>query len=215
MSKREKLIDLPVTFVDLKGDQQAPRIAAYEVDRSGRPVKKLGRQEGNVLKVDLTDAGSIALGPDVEDFKTLPKESVVRYRVAEKARLWRDQGLVLAPEIWSRFLFQFVCVSGTVRKCRPWFWDVLDDIRFTPMVELAQIARIKPITADLHPHIIFPFRCQPLCDGIVRVDGVQIDRDRRRHLAHVPLSTDARDASLRDAAGAVSDADVRGVVAAE
>lgn len=47
MSKRENLTDLPLTFVDLKGDEQAPRIAAYEVDRSGRPVKKLGCQEGS------------------------------------------------------------------------------------------------------------------------------------------------------------------------
>ncbi|HEX7330208.1 MAG TPA: hypothetical protein VF290_01835 [Pyrinomonadaceae bacterium] len=169
MSRREKLTDLPLTFVDLKGDEQAPRIAAYEVDRSGRPVKKLGRQEGNVLKADLTDAGSIALGPDVEDFKTLPKESVIRYRVAEKAEFWRNQGIVFAPEIWSRFFFQYICVSGTVRKCRPWFWQVLDDVRFTPMVELAQAARIKPITADLQPHIIFPFNCQPLCDGVVEI----------------------------------------------
>lgn len=169
MPNREKLIDLPITFVDLKADEEAPRIAAYEVDRSGRPIKKLGRQENNVLKADLTEAGSIALGPDVEDLTTLSKESLVRYRVEEKRDLWREQGIVLGSEIWRRLIFHYVCVSGTVRKCRPWFWQVLDDVRLTPMVELAQVARIKPITADLQPHILFPLRCQPLCDGIVEI----------------------------------------------
>jgi hypothetical protein len=165
----EKPIELPVTFVDLNEGEQAPRFAVYQLDLAGRPHKKLGSYDGKALRIDFGDVGAVALGPDVEDFKNLPGESLTTYRVEQTGELWRKQGLVLPRDIWDRFHFHFVCVTGTVRKCRPWFWDLLADVRLTPMFELAQVARIKPITAELQPHILFPINCQPLCDGIVEV----------------------------------------------
>ena len=187
MSKpKEKVIDLPVTFVGLKDGERAPRLAAYQLDTAGRPVRKLGGYDGKVLKIDLGDARSVALGPDVEDFKALPTESLVSYRLAQKIDLWRTQGIVLPRDIWDRFQFHFACVTGTVRKCRPWFWDLIDDIRFRPMFELAQMARIKPITAELQPHILFPLSCQPLCDGIIEI----YERECCCHHIHIPLLLD-------------------------
>ncbi|HVK99009.1 MAG TPA: hypothetical protein VM553_04320, partial [Dongiaceae bacterium] len=168
-TRNEKSIQFPVTFVDLQEGEKAPRFAAYQLDASGRPVEKLGSYDGRVLNVDFREIKSIAFGPEVEDFKTLPKESLISYRVAQKIEQWRAQGIVLSPDIWGRFHFHFACVSGTVRKCRPWFWDLLNDIQLTPMLERAQIARIKPITADLLPHLQFPLRCQPLCDGVIEI----------------------------------------------
>lgn len=166
-AEKQKMIELKVNFAGLEPGEQAPRFAAYQLDSAGRPVRRIGSYDGQVLR--FADTDTVAFGPDVEDFSTLPKESLVSYRVAQKIELWRRQGLVLARDVWQRFLFQFVCVSGTVRKCRPWFWDFLDDIRVAPALALVQEARIKPITADLLPHIWFPLRCQPLCDGIVEV----------------------------------------------
>ena len=186
MTKRNEPLDLPVTFVALKDGEQAPRFAVYQLDTAGRPVTKLGGYDGKVLKIDLADARSVALGPDVEDFKALPKESLASYRVAQKIELWRKQGIVLPRDIWDRFHFHFACVTGTVRKCRPWFWDLLDDIRLKPMFELAQVARIKPITADLQPHILFPLRCQPLCDGIIEI----YERECCCHHIHIPILID-------------------------
>lgn len=168
-NEKEKPLDLTVTFVGLKDGQQPPRFAAYKVGVSGRPIRKLGSYDGKLLRLDPGDAAAIAFGPDIEDFKTLPGESLASYRVAQQADLWRKQGLVLAPDIWNRFHFGFQCVTGTVSKCRPWFWDLLDDIRLQPMYALAQAARIKPITAELQPHLRFPLRCQTLCDGVVEV----------------------------------------------
>jgi len=182
----QKPIDLSVTFVGLKDGEQAPRFAAYQLDSAGRPVKKLGGYDGKALRIDLGDARSIALGPDVEDFKTLPKESLASYRVAQNIDLWRRRGIVLPRDIWDRFHFHFVCVTGTVRKCRPWFWDLIDDIRFTQMFELAQVARIKPITAELQPHILFPLRCQPLCDGTIEI----YERECCCHHIHIPILID-------------------------
>lgn len=184
--RNEKPIDLPVTFVGLKDGEQAPRFAVYQLDTAGRPVTKLGGYDGKVLKIDLGDARSVALGPDVEDFKALPKGSLASYRVAQKIDLWRKQGIVLPHDIWDRFHFHFACVTGTVRKCRPWFWDLIDDIRLTPMFELAQVARIKPITAELQPHILFPLSCQPLCDGIVEI----YERECCCHHIHIPSLLD-------------------------
>lgn len=165
----EKPIELPVTFVGLGAGEQEPRFAAYQLSSAGRPVRKLGNYDGKTLKIDIGVVGSVAFGPDVEDFKDLPKESLVSYRLAQKIDLWRKQGIVLSHDVWNRFLFLFVCVIGSVRKCRPWFWDLLNDIRLRPMFELAQVARIRPITADLQPHVLFPLSCQPICDGIVEI----------------------------------------------
>jgi hypothetical protein len=182
----ENPIDLKVTFVDLKDGEQAPRFAAYHLDSAGRPTKKLGSYDGKALRIDPGDARSITLGPDVEDFIALPKESFVSYRLGQKIDLWRKQGIVLPRDIWDRFHFHFVCVTGTVRKCRPWFWDLIDDIRLTPMFERAQVVRIKPITAELNPHILFPLRCQPLCDGIIEI----YERECCCHHIHIPTLLD-------------------------
>ena len=157
-----------------------------ELDTAGRPARKLGSYDGKVLKLDLGDARSVALGPDVKDFKALPKESLVSYRPAQKIDLWRKQGIVLPRDIWDRFDFHFACVTGTVRKCRPWFWDLLADLRLAPMFELAQVARIKPITAELQPHILFPISCQPLCDGIIEI----YERECCCHHIHIPILLD-------------------------
>lgn len=168
-SRSEKPLNLSVTFVGLKQSEQPPTFAAYQVDISGRPVGKLGSYDGKMLRFDPGKAEAIALGPDVEDFRSLPAESLTGYRVAQKVDQWRSEGLLLPPEIWNRFHFLFHCVTGTVSKCRPWFWSLLDDIRLAPTFQLAQVARIKPITAELQSHIVFPLSCQTLCDGVVEV----------------------------------------------
>jgi hypothetical protein len=165
----QKRIELPVHFVGLEEGEKAPRFAAYQLDASGLPVRKLGAFNGKTLSLEPGDARSLALGPDVEDLSTLSRESLASYRLAENLDVWKSQGIVLGRDIWERFHFHFHCVSGTVRKCRPWFWKVLDDVRLSPALELAQPARIKPITAELLPHVYFPLRCQPVCDGVVEI----------------------------------------------
>jgi hypothetical protein len=40
---------IPVTFVDLKDGEQAPRFAVYQIDSAGRPVRKLGGYECKAL----------------------------------------------------------------------------------------------------------------------------------------------------------------------
>ncbi len=182
----EKPIDLMVTLVDLEQGEEAPQFAAYQVNTAGQPVRKLGRYDGKALKMDIGDAGVIAFGPDVEEFKTLPKESLVSYRVDQKIDLWQKQGVVLPRDIWSRFHFYFTCVTGTVRKCRPWYWEMLESIELAPMFKFAQVASMKPITADLQPHLHFPFSCQSLCDGVIEI----YERECCCHYIHIPSLLD-------------------------
>lgn len=164
-----KSLDLKVTFVGLEAGAAPPRFAVYRMDTSGRPVAKLGAYDGKTLSFDPGKAGVVAFAPDVEDFRNLPTDSLIRYRLAQNAEQWRKRGVVLSPDIWNRFRFFFTCVSGTVRKCRPWFWELLDDIRLQPMFAQAQIARIRPLDAELLPHLRFPLNCQTVCDGVIEV----------------------------------------------
>lgn len=164
----EKAANLAVTFVGIKEGESAPRFAAYQLDRAGKPAKKLGVYDGKTFTGDLDEASAVAFGPDTEDFKTLPPDSLALYRVSDQIELWRNQGLVFAQGTWQRFRFIFTCVTGTVRKCRPWYWDLIDDIRVKPLYQFAQLARVKPITAELNLRL-FPVNCQPLCNGIVEI----------------------------------------------
>lgn len=170
-----------VTFVGLKDKEQAPRFAAYKLNTAGRPIRKLGSYDGKKLKIDAGDTSAIALGPDVEDFEALPKESLVNYWVEQSIDHWHERGIVLSRNIWDRFHLHYTCVSGTVNKCRPWFWNLIDNIQLKPMFELAQVERFKPITADLQPYKYFPLNCQPLCDGIVEI------YERRCCFTYIPI----------------------------
>ena len=117
MANHKDKTDFPVTFVGLETSERAPRFAAYRLDVAGRPVAKVGHFDGKTLELDAGGAASVAFGPDVEDYKTLPPESLVSYRLTQNIQSWQERGVVLAHDVWKRFLLQFVCVTGTVRKC--------------------------------------------------------------------------------------------------
>lgn len=161
---------LVVEFVDLDPGSEPPKFAAYQIDAAGRAVKKVAVSEGGKLDASgIGELGVVAFGPDVDDPASLSSESLASFRVAQVLDQWRKQGIVLGRDIWDRFRPRFACISGTVSKCRPWYWGLLEDIRVRPLFALAQQARIKPIDADILSHVHFPFRCTAICDGIVEV----------------------------------------------
>lgn len=161
--------ELKVTFVGLGEEEKPPEFAVYKLNSAGRPTRKIGKYNGKSLKFEDADIGTIAFGPDTDDFKTLPKESLSNFRLEQNIKTWQERGVVLPRDIWKRFHFYFTCVSGTVEKCRPWFWKFIDDVQFEPMYELIQKPRIKPITSELELHRFFPHSCQPVCDGVVEI----------------------------------------------
>ncbi len=166
---KERSVDLNVRFVGIEEDEKAPEFAAYKINSAGRPIKKIGSYIGKKLTIEAAKSGAIALGPNVDDFETLPKESLASFRLEQNLEQWQKRGVILPQELWRRFHFLFTCVSGTVEKCRPWFWKVIENVQLSPLLERAQLPRIKPITSDLEMHRFFPHSCQPICDGIVEI----------------------------------------------
>ena len=83
MAKANERNNLNVTFVDLKETEEAPCFAAYRLDNAGNPIEKLGRYDGKELKINFGKVSTVAFGPDIEEFKTLPRESLISYRVAQ------------------------------------------------------------------------------------------------------------------------------------
>lgn len=163
---------LQLTFVGLAAGETPPRIAAYEIDAAGRPLRKVAVSEGTVLDAgdSLRKLAQIALGPDADDPKSVPREALVRYRTASVLERWQKSGVRLGRNLWEKFRPLFTCVSGRARKCRPWWWDLVA----TPLFELSPAARlvaaqaVQPGALQLRPQL-FPWRCLPLCDGIVEV----------------------------------------------
>ncbi|MCB1908177.1 MAG: hypothetical protein KDH15_12455 [Rhodocyclaceae bacterium] len=168
-TSRDRTLEVPVIFAGLGKDEARPRFAVYRVDKRGRPSERIGSFDGKHLKIDLGGAETIAFGPDTDDPGALAQESLTIYRVAQKLETWRRQGVVIAQDAWHYFIRLPVCVAGKVRKCRPWFWDYLQQPRLAAIFDHLQRARVEPLGAELQPQLRFPVHCMPLCDGVVEV----------------------------------------------
>ena len=168
-TSKDKTLDVPVIFAGLGKDEAPPGFAVYRVDPRGRPAQKIGSSDGKRVKIALGDAETIAFGPDADDHGELAQESLTLFRVAQKLDIWRSQGVVITRDAWQYLIQVRVCVGGKARKCRPWFWDYLRQTQLSGLFEHLQLARIEPLGAELQPHLRFPIRCMPLCDGVVEV----------------------------------------------
>lgn len=175
-----------VHFAELAPGMPTPVFAAYETDVSGRPLRKLAVSKEGSLDVGdaLAKIRYIGLGPDTDDLSALTKEALTRYRVSSIREQWTQAGILLGKDIWDRFRFHVTCVSGVAKKCRPWWWDLIVD----PAFELDPIAKIqlaqqtlRPAALELSPHL-FPWRCLPMCDGIVEI----YERHCCCHHIHIP-----------------------------
>ena len=155
-----------VKFVGLDNQKEAPKFAAYSLNRDGSVAKKIGSYDGKSLNINMSKVERLALGPDVSDVSSLDGVKLHQYRSRDVLTAWRRDGLILPATIWERLFIHFHCVSGTVEKCRPWFWEYI-----TPAKVNASISTplVKPLYADVSPHIFFPYNCSHLCDGVVEV----------------------------------------------
>lgn len=158
-------------FEGLPTDEAPPKLALFQVGPDGRPHKKLASLGADPVKVNIAEVGKhaqVALGPDVSDAATLTRDKLVVLDGGSLAKLWRD-GVVIPKDIWTRFLYRWVCVSGRARKCRPWHWNLIELMdasvgALSGLVTLRRSMALEPAN-----HIAFPTRCVPLCDGIVEV----------------------------------------------
>jgi hypothetical protein len=166
MAKSE--MEFPVVFAGLENENDAPKAALYLIGADGAPSKKLGSIGGRALRLDAAPpkGASVAIGPDVKDPKTIDPDRLLRYRFDDVIEGWRENGILLPKDRWSLLLHEIVCVSGNVRKCRPWWYDIVN----LPLASTAATARLQSVSraSDLTA-ALFPRWCVPLCDGIVEV----------------------------------------------
>jgi hypothetical protein len=168
-----------VTFVGLGADEQPPATALYRYAAEGKPPEKLGRVEGGKLNVDPAKlkGAEVALGPDVGEAATLDPATLVRFRGDQVADEWLRRGLLIPADRWNRFLQEIICVSGRVRKCRPWWYEIAVLERATVSAPSRIRAKlgierraVPAVAADLSASsIALPWRCLSLCDGRVEV----------------------------------------------
>ena len=171
---------IAVTFVGLGAQEKPPATALYRMDAKGGPPEKVARVEEGSLGIDPEQlkGAHVALGPDVSDPKQLDLDRLLRFRLDQVIDDWRERGLLVPADRWRPFLRELVCVSGRVRKCRPWWYDLVSlDAASAVLTQRAATgklglqARTLPNAAvDLSvANILLPWHCLPLCDGIVEV----------------------------------------------
>jgi hypothetical protein len=152
------------------GEDKIPDLAIYALNADGTPGERIAQSKGGTIEIAterLRKLAEIAIGPAAEDPKALDPDQLVRLRVADALAQWqRDLVLDIPPHWWSRWLFHRICVSGHVRKCRPWFPFPTLDLALSGVSEAAA-ARLGP---QLGLDLIRPlFRCRPICDGTVEI----------------------------------------------
>ena len=171
-----------VSFVDLPPGEHAPAIALYALDPSGRPAEKMASAKNGVLPVSPRQLAGVqvAIGPDVENPHELTSDRLLRYRGDQVASIWEREGLTLPKDRWGGFYPTVRCVSGHVRKCRPWWYDYVTLKAVVAMqgvnlsrayalnVQASAKSAIAASAAALNP-IIRPWHCVPLCDGVVEI----------------------------------------------
>ncbi|MGL4541707.1 MAG: hypothetical protein ACRCUI_04265, partial [Polymorphobacter sp.] len=176
---------IAIRFVGLGDNQKAPPTALYALDGRGG-LKKLAVVDNGQLGIDpgQLKGMQLALGPDVPDPKGIDPESLLRYRGDQFIEDWAKRGILLPQDRWSLLIRDYVCVSGRVRKCRPWWFDhIVAQASFQPKLgvmrargltgagaALARLAGPEAALAELNfGNIAIRQRCTPLCDGIVEV----------------------------------------------
>jgi hypothetical protein len=169
-----------VTFVGLGEGEAAPEVALYSLDDEGKPTAKLATAKQGLFPLGASRLkGRIAIGPDVPNLAELSADRLLTYRADQVAKVWAGtEGIVLSPDRWGILWPPYYCVSGQVRKCRPWWWDIVTVVR--PPVSIgvktsralalkSQLASRVSLASGLAGIRYFPWRCVPLCDGIVEV----------------------------------------------
>lgn len=165
--------EIIVHFAGLEPAEQAPAAALYVIGDDGVPDKKLGSVVNGKLKLEGTPrkGAHVAIGPDVKTPANINPESLLRYRFDDVIDVWRERGILLPRDRWTWLLSEIVCVSGSVRKCRPWWHDLIA----VPATMLSQRSFTqRSLVQQLTPmqgfaELLFPRWCVPLCDGIVEV----------------------------------------------
>src|SRR5262245_20407108 len=104
--EKKGALTVTVELIDLEKTQEAPKIAAYALDRSGRILRKLASASDGKITLDPAlrqeKALRIGFGPDVEDLTDLRRGSLAQYGVSSAFTRWDKNPVVsIAPGIYG------------------------------------------------------------------------------------------------------------------
>jgi hypothetical protein len=148
-----------------------PAIALFALI-DGKPPQKLATAADGSISVDPAKLKGLTLGIGADaDPNTIDVASLIRVRADQVLPEWARAGIMIPRERWWSLLSETICVAGDVRKCRPWFLaPTYRKLRPLPAklgVQLrAEVASPFDLSAS---SIVLPFRCLPLCDGVVEI----------------------------------------------
>lgn len=142
-----------IVFAGAQAHEQTPQIAVYALDMLGRVASKIAVATEGQLDIKRARTTVIALGPDVEQPAELNPQGLVTLRLSDQLPIWEKTGEILIPSQWWRGWLGFTtCVSGNAYRCFPFL----------------ERANLRAIALGRQP-IVFPERCEPLCNAIVEV----------------------------------------------
>lgn len=98
----------------------------------------------------------------------------IGYRVEEARQLFKADVLYIPESHWGQLFWQIQCVSGSVRRCFPW-WSLVDHL-----LSYASISTIAATSSKANRNLVdvsmidpailtHPFRCARVCQGVVEV----------------------------------------------
>ena len=123
MVQKKETMTVDVVLSGAMPEDERPRLALYLLNPAGQVAGKLSpvRQGRLKLRYEWRELGRvIALGPDVEDFRTLGPETLKQFGLEAAWPVWaRTERIDIARDKWTKWLLRRFCVSGTVRLCHP------------------------------------------------------------------------------------------------
>ncbi len=187
MVQKKETMTIDVVLSGATPEDERPRLALYLLNPAGHVERKLSPvREGRLtLRYEWRKLGQVvALGPDVEDFRTLLPDSLKQFELKTTWSVWaRTERIDIAHDRWTGWLLRRFCVSGTVRWCRPRpALSLTATNRRTeataavggpsafPAARTAFAASQSETAPGQDPVFMFPnARSIPLCDGIVEI----------------------------------------------
>jgi hypothetical protein len=179
---RNQARDYTLELVGLDPGQERPAVV----------MQALGAENEVLHSQKIETDGAFAIPPDVlkkaryivfgaPKDKGIAAEGSMRFRAREFEVAAANQTIALAEGIWSRFRYQWQCVSGSVRVCRRrpiWFHELITaavaprtphPLRASASARVGVSARAANLGASINDILAWPVRCQPVCLGSIEV----------------------------------------------
>jgi hypothetical protein len=164
-------VKFPITLADAGPNEAVPSLAIYALP-DGKPPEKIASASGGSVSLDPVRLKGMMLGIGADaELVDVDPAALMRVRADQVLEQWTRGGIIIPRERWWPWLSETICVSGDVRKCRPWYLaPAYRKARPLPAKLGVQLRPELATGLDLSASsILLPFRCLPLCDGIVEI----------------------------------------------